>query len=133
MPHCPPQISRRLTWYRTRASAVRNRRLNAFKEENQPSTELRAETCAKAPVDVPRSAKPFLHFTASLGSVKRHLKYNLDCAYTNEFPVACEELDVSNPRTIPREVIRLIRGHNFDWKDFWDSNQEWSRLKLNLK
>jgi len=99
----------------------------------KPSTELRAETCAKAQVDVPRSAKPFLRFTASLDSVKIHLKYNWDRAYTNEFPVACEELDVGNLRTIAREVIRLIRGHTFGWKDFWDSNQGWSRLKLHLE
>jgi hypothetical protein len=41
-------------------------------------------------VDVPRSAKPF----RIAGLSNRHLNYNWDCAYANEFPVAVEVLDV---------------------------------------
>jgi hypothetical protein len=134
MPHCPPQISRRLTWYRTRASAVRNRRLNAFKKENQPPTELTEggdlrESTSRRPSVC--QAIPASYCFAGLS--KRHLKYNWDCAYVNEFPVACEDFDVGNLRTIVPEVIGLIRGHNFGWKAFWDSKQECSRFKVKCR
>jgi hypothetical protein len=35
-------------------------------------------------------------------------------------------------RTIAQEEIGLLRGHNFGWKAFWDSNPDWSCLKLKL-
>ena len=54
--------------------------------------------------------------TASLGSVTDTLNYNWGCAYTNEFPVAVEDLDMGKLRTIAEEAIGLMRGHNFGWK-----------------
>jgi len=40
-------------------------------------------------------------------SVTDILNYNLNYAYTNEFPIAVEDLDVDKPRTIAQEVIGL--------------------------
>jgi len=57
--------------------------------------------------------QPFLRFTASLGSVTDTLNYNWDCAYANEFPVAVEGLDGDKTRTIAKDAIGLMRGHNF--------------------
>ena len=69
---------------------------------------------------------------ASLGSVTDSLNYSKDCAYVNEFPVAVEDQDVGNLRTITEEVIGLTSGHDFDWKAFWNSNPEWACFKLTL-
>jgi len=41
-----------------------------------------------------------------------------------------EDPDVDKLRTTPQKSIGLMRGHNFGWKAFWDSNPEWSCLKL---
>ena len=70
--------------------------------------------------------------TTSLGSVTDGLHCNWNCAYVNEFPVAVEDPDLSKLRTISQEAIGRMRGRNFGWKDFWDSNPEWSCLKLTL-
>jgi hypothetical protein len=66
-------------------------------------------------------------FTASLGSVTAH-KWGR--AYANEFPVAVADLDVDKLRTILQEAVGLLKWHNFGWKAFWDSDPDWSYLKL---
>jgi hypothetical protein len=48
-----------------------------------------------------------------MGSVTDTLNYNWDCAYANEFPVAVEGLDGDKMRTIAKDAIGLMRGHNF--------------------
>jgi len=39
---------------------------------------------------------------------------------------------VDKVRTIAQEAIGLVRGRNSGWKALWDSNPEWSCLKLTL-
>jgi len=41
-----------------------------------------------------------------------------------------EDPDVGKMKTTAREKIGLMRGHNFGWEAFWDSNQEWSWTNL---
>ena len=53
-------------------------------------------------------------------------KYNWDCAYANECPLAVEDLDVGKLKIIAEGAIGLIRGHKSGRKNFGDSNPEWS-------
>jgi hypothetical protein len=46
--------------------------------------------------------------TTSLGSVTNTLKYNWNCTYVNEFPVAFEDLDVDKLRTIAELRLALM-------------------------
>jgi len=75
---------------------------------NQPTKEV-TEGCqlAHAQMDVARSVEPFLLFIASLDSVTDISHYNWYCAYTNEFPVAVEDLDMDKLRTIAQEAVYL--------------------------
>jgi hypothetical protein len=60
-------------------------------------------------VDAPQSVKPFVHFTALLGSVTDTLNCYWDCTYT-ESPVTVENLDVNKLRTTAQEVTGLYGG-----------------------
>ena len=70
--------------------------------------------------------------TASMGWVTDTLNSNCGHAYTNEFSVAVEDPGVGKLRAIAQLAIGLMWGRKFCWKAFWDSNTEWSRLKLTL-
>jgi hypothetical protein len=61
------------------------------------------------------------YVTASLGSITDTLDYKGDFTHVDS-PV--EDRDVGKLRTISKEALRLIRGLNFGWKAFWDSNRE---------
>ena len=85
-----------------------------------------ASTCANAPVNASRSVSLF----ALMGSVTDILGYNRDGAYANELPVAVEDLDVGKLRSTAEEAEGRTRGHNFSSKAFWDSNPDWSCLRM---
>ena len=53
-----------------------------------------------------------------------HLRHRLSLAF--------EDPDVGKLRTVAHEAIGVMRGRDFGWKAFWDSNPEWSCLKLTL-
>jgi len=74
-----------------------------------------------------------MRFTASLGSVTDTLNSNCDYAYVNEFPVPVEDLGVDKLRNIAQKAVGLMRGHKFGWRTFWDSNPDWSCLRLNSR
>jgi hypothetical protein len=55
-------------------------------------------------------------FTSSLNSVTEN--YNWDFAYTKEFLVAVDELDIDKMKAIPKEAIDVYGGHNLGWQIF---------------
>jgi hypothetical protein len=93
---------------------------------NKTTTEL-----TEKQVDVPQSVYPFLRVTTSLFSVTDTLKYNWDCAYANEFPVAVEDLNVKKTENHSSRGSRV--GHKFGRKAFWDLNPNWSYLRLDSR
>jgi hypothetical protein len=82
-----------------------NHRTNQPTEQLTEGRDLRKSTSRSLSVCL---AIPVL--TASLGSVTGTLKYNRNCAYANEFPVAVEDLDIDKLKTIPQGAIDLMRG-----------------------
>jgi hypothetical protein len=70
--------------------------VQATKQSTQATKELRAETFAKTPVDVRRSVRPFLRFTAWPGPVTVTLNYNWNSAYADGFTASVDGLDVGD-------------------------------------
>ena len=69
------------------------------------------ETWPKAKVKVPRSLQPFLHYrNAGLR--------NLTITGITLTPISSR-----GQRIVIQEAIGLMRGHNFGWKAFWNSNR----------
>ena len=94
------------------------------------TNQLRKSASRRPPVCV---AIPAL--TVSVGSVTDTLNCNWDCAYVNDFPSQLKiSAWVSRGQLLKRQQNLWGAGENhyFDRKDFWDSNREWSCLRLNV-
>jgi hypothetical protein len=72
-----------------------------------------------------------LAIPALLGSITDTLNYNWECTYANDYPSGLKNPMWANWGPL-LEAIGLMRGHNFGWKVFWDSNLEWTRLNFTI-
>jgi hypothetical protein len=60
--------------------------------------------------------------TASLNSITDTSNNNCDFTHVNYFSV--EDRDLGKLRTIAHEALHVMRGLNFGWKAFWNSNRK---------